>query len=69
MINKEKLKIELLKHNLSFGSLAEKLSINQSTLSRKFASGNFTRDELMIIADIIGKKKMLEIFLKDEEKI
>ena len=59
----EKIKIALVKRNMSANQLAQKLNTSSSNLYQKFKRDNFSEKELIEIAnvlncDFIGKFKM-----------
>lgn len=63
MISKE-IKIMMIKKEMSMTSLAEKLGVAQSNLSRKFKVGKFTTDDLENIANALGCDLRIEFIEK-----
>lgn len=67
LFNKNKFKAQMVLAGINSKELAAKLGINESTLYRKInADGNFTREEIGKIVEILGIDNPQEIFFARE---
>lgn len=63
LFNKNKFKAQMVLAGISSKELAAKLGINESTLYRKVnANGNFTREEIGKMVEILGIDNPQDIF-------
>lgn len=66
----EKIKIAMLKRNISLKDLAEKLNQSPQNISGKFKRDNFKEDELREIAEALGCSINIDLIMDDTgEKI
>ena len=67
MFDKKKFKAQIILAGMTAKELAAHLGINESTLYRKINSdGNFTREEIGKITEILNIENPKEIFFADE---
>lgn len=67
MFDKNKFRAQIILAGMTAKELAEKLGINESTLYRKInADGNFTREEISKIIEILQIRNPQEIFFADK---
>jgi len=67
LFDKNKFKAQMVLVGINSKELAKKLGINESTLYRKVnANGNFTREEIAMIVEILGIDNPQEIFFARE---
>lgn len=63
MFNEQEFKACLARVNVTYKQLAKELGINATTLYRKvMRHGDFSRDEINCICDIIGKEYLIPVF-------
>ena len=65
----EKIKILLVKKNISTAKLAEMLNVTPQNLYNKFKRDNFSEKELKAIADVLGVKFEGFFILEDDKMI
>jgi len=65
----EKIKVLLVKKNMSAAKLAEALDMTPQNLYNKFKRDNFSEKELIEIATVLGIKYEGFFFLENGEKI
>lgn len=65
----EKIKVLLVKKNMSAAKLAEALDMTPQNLYNKFKRDNFSEKELMEIAEVLGIKYEGFFFLENGDKI
>ncbi|MDO9491098.1 helix-turn-helix transcriptional regulator [Acetobacterium sp.] len=61
----EKIKIAMLKRNMSLNDLAEKIGQSPQNISGKFKRDNFKEDELKDIATALGCTVNIELIMED----
>ena len=61
----EKIKIAMLKRNMSLNDLAEKIGQSPQNISGKFKRDNFKEDELKDLATALGCKVNIELIMQD----
>ncbi|WP_026396069.1 helix-turn-helix domain-containing protein [Acetobacterium malicum] len=61
----EKIKIAMLKRNMSLNDLAEKIGQSPQNISGKFKRDNFKEDELKDIAKALGCTVNIELIMED----
>lgn len=67
MFDKTRFKAQIVLAGITSKELAEKLGINESTLYRKInKDGNFTRDEINKLIEILGIDNPQEIFFAEK---
>ena len=68
-MNIKELKVEMIRHNDTIGTLAEGIGKSRSTLSKKInkGQGNFTQSEISAISDRyqLTSERVAEIFFAD----
>ncbi len=65
--DKEALQAELILHHISMKTLASLLNTSETTISRKMNGiCQWKQEDLVHIADIIGREKMISIFFTKE---
>jgi len=65
----EKIKILLVKRNTSAATLAKMMGSSPSNLYRKLARDNFSEEELVRIADLLGCKYEGFFFLDNGDRV
>lgn len=67
MFNKNEFKAQIVKKGLTVKKLAEYLGINEATVYRKInADGDFTRDEINKLIDILQIEEPMKIFFAEK---
>ena len=67
MFDKTRFKAQIVLAGITSKELARRLDINESTLYRKINNnGNFTRDEINKLIEIIGIENPQEIFFAEK---
>jgi predicted transcriptional regulator len=67
VFDKNKFKAQIVLAGMTAKELAERLGINESTLYRKInADGNFTREEISKMTEILHIENPQEIFFANE---
>lgn len=67
MFDKTRFKAQIVLAGITSKELAEKLGINESTLYRKInKDGNFTRDEINKLIEILNIENPQEIFFAEK---
>lgn len=65
----EKIKILLLKENVTIKELAEKLNTTPQNITNKFKRDNFSEKELLAIAEVLNVKYVANFITSNGEKI
>ncbi len=65
----EKIRIALIKRNMTLTQLAEKLGVSQPNLSKKLKRNNFHEEELRKIAKLLDMKFEAHFVMEDGTKI
>ncbi|EFI69502.1 MULTISPECIES: helix-turn-helix transcriptional regulator [Lysinibacillus] len=65
----EKIRIALIKRNMTLTQLAEKLEVSQPNLSKKLKRNNFHEEELRKIAELLDMKYEAHFVMEDGTKI
>jgi len=67
VFNKNEFKAQIVKKGLTVKKLAEYLGINEATVYRKInADGDFTRDEINKLIDILQIEEPMKIFFAEK---
>lgn len=64
-----KIKMLLARYDMTAKELAEKIGMQQPTLSKKLTKGKFTVEEMEKIAKVFNAKYEVHFVLEDGEKI
>lgn len=65
----EKIKILLLKENITIKELAQRLNTTPQNLTNKFKRDNFSEKELMAIAEVLNVEYVANFITSKGEKI
>ena len=65
----EKLKIAMIKQNVSQSELAKRVSQTQSNLSQKFVANNFKLSEYEKLVEALGCRLEISIVLPNGERV